>query len=419
MATRDREAQGSRSRDPETEGLDGKWPTLIILSLATLLGMSVWFSASAVVPALTEVWDLNDSGQAWLTMSVQIGFVVGALGSSILTLADRLPARWLMAVSAGLAGLATALVPLAGGLSMALVLRFTTGAVLAGVYPVGMKLMSTWTKADRGLGIGLLVGALTFGSGAPHLLNVFGGLEDWTRVLYLSGGLAAGGGLLAALFIREGPYSSPLQRFDPRHAVEILRNREVVLANLGYLGHMWELFAMWSWLPVFLLASFTAVGLSPVVASLVSFGVFVMGALGSLLAGGFADRLGRTKITSAALGVSGACSLAIGFLFGGPPLALIALSLVWGLAVVADSAQFSAAVSELSDRRTVGTALTLQTSLGFLLTLLTIRLIPSLVTWIGWGWAFSILALGPAVGIWAMTTLRRQPAAVRMASGRK
>ncbi len=419
QSTKGRKALTTEGSPRKSADLQGKWPTLILLSLATLLGMSVWFSASAVVPALTQVWGLNESGQAWLTMSVQIGFVVGALGSSILTLADRLPARWLMAASAVLAGAATVSVPLADGLAAALPLRFITGAVLAGVYPVGMKIMSTWTRADRGLGIGLLVGALTLGSGAPHLLNAFGGIEEWTRVLYLSGGFAVAGGLLAALFIREGPYSSPLQRFEPRHVVEILRNREVVLANLGYLGHMWELFAMWSWLPVFLLASFTAVGWSAVLASLVSFGVFGMGALGSLFAGRFADRIGRTTITSAALGISGACSLAVGFLFGGSPWAVTALSLVWGLAVVADSAQFSAAVSELSDQRVVGTALTLQTSLGFLLTLLTIRLIPSFVAWIGWGWAFSILVIGPAIGIWAMTTLRRQPAAVRMASGKR
>jgi MFS family permease len=156
-----------------------KWPTLILLSLAELLGMAVWFSASAVVPTLTAAWRLDEAGRAWLTMSVQAGFVAGAFGSAVLNLADRLPARWLFTLSALAASLATAFIPLAAhGLALALPLRFLTGLFLAGVYPVGMKIMATWTKADRGLGIGLLVGALTLGSAAPHLLNALGAAGD-------------------------------------------------------------------------------------------------------------------------------------------------------------------------------------------------------------------------------------------------
>ena len=175
-----------------------KWRTLLILALAELLGMAVWFSASAVVPALTEVWGLTDNGRSWLTMSVQIGFVVGALGSAILNLADRIPARKFFTTSALLAGLATALIPLlATGLAPALFLRFLTGVFLAGVYPVGMKIMTTWTQADRGLGIGLLVGALTIGSASPHLINAFGGVGAWQSVLYLAAFSAIVGGLIA------------------------------------------------------------------------------------------------------------------------------------------------------------------------------------------------------------------------------
>ena len=385
-----------------------KWRSLLLLSLAELLAMIVWFSASAVVNDLALRWQLDEGGKAWLTMSVQIGFVVGAFTSGVFTLADRIPSRRFFIISTFLAALSTALIPFTVEAPLlALMLRFLTGLFLAGVYPVGMKIMATWTQADRGLGIGLLVGALTVGSASPHLLNALGGMREWQSVLWLAAGLAALGGVIAIFFVRVGPYESKAPKFQLGDIRLVLSDRRVMLANLGYLGHMWELYAMWAWLFAFLSASFAMQNISSQWAGFVTFAAIAMGGIGSIIAGKVADKIGRSTVTSVSMAVSGFCALIIGFFFGGNALILSLIALIWGFSIVADSAQFSASISELADKRYVGTALTLQTSMGFLLTLFSIRMIPSLERLVGWQWAFAFLAIGPVIGIWAMQRLKR------------
>ncbi len=319
-----------------------KWRNLALIAVAQFMAMTLWFSASAVVPQLTDEWALSSAGRSWITMSVQIGFVCGALVSALATLSDRIPVRLFIAICAVGGAIANALVAAADGLAVAIVLRFLTGAMLAGVYPPGMKLIVTWCREDRGLGIGVLIGALTIGSATPHLLNaipVFGaeGMPPWEGILYATSGLAILCAIMMVTVIRTGPFDAQTAPFDLRAAGRVLASRPTRLANYGYFGHMWELYAMWTCVPAFLIACYARSDWSPEAARIAGFSVIAIGAIGCVLAGLLADRIGRTVVASASMIVSGLCALVAGLLFEQPTLATV-VCLVWGFAVVADSA---------------------------------------------------------------------------------
>jgi MFS family permease len=395
-----------RNESPFPQPGQGRWLALALMATTLVLSMSTWFSASAVLPQLRGMWNLSPGTSAWLTIAVQIGFVCGAIVSSLLNLPDIIAPRHVILGGAIGAAAANALVQVAGGPAVGIPLRFATGFFLAGVYPPAFKLMSTWFRGGRGLALGVLAAAIVVGNGMPHLVNGLGGL-DWRVVIYATSALTVVGGLIAEFAVKQGPYPFPTAVFDPRQAGRVFGNRGVRLATLGYVGHMWELFAVYAWFYAFFADALRAWG-APVgsTAAYATFAMFAAGGLGCWLGGMLADRWGKPRTAALMLVVSGSCSLLIGLLFGASPWLILLVGLVWGFTVVADSAQFSTMVTEYADQAYVGTALTLQLATGFTVTVATIWLIPLLQQVLGWRWAFAILAPGPILGVLAMLRLK-------------
>ena len=383
--------------------------------------MSLWFAASAVVPVLQVEHGLSGGQAAALSSSVALGFVTGTLLSAIFGLADRLEARTFFCVAALVGAAANAaavtLDPASAGF---VTVRFIVGLSIAGIYPVGIKMATSWATDDMGLLVGLLVGALTVGSASSFLLAALGGL-DWRTVVLGASALAVASAALVLLF-RSGPRQRPATVFRAAYVLDAWRQRPLRLANLGYYGHMWELYALWAWVAAFLQASFQTTALAleaPFWAKLAAFATIGFGVIGCLAGGALADRWGRTTLTIGAMLLSGACCLLSGFLFAAPPWLVTVFCIFWGIVVIADSAQFSASVVELSPPERAGTMVTVQTCAGFLLTMVSIHLVPPIAAAIGWQWAFAFLSIGPFLGAWAMHALRRDPSSIKLAGGRR
>ncbi len=396
------------------------WRMLILLSLAELFAMTVWFSVSAVGPALQFEIGLTHQQLAILVMAVQFGFVAGTLFSAFFNIADVINTRAVLSFSAMMAAIVNACFMFStDSFVISAILRFLTGFFLAGVYPPGMKVMAGWFRSGRGLALGALVGALTIGNALPHWIGAVL-RERWQLTLWVSSALALVGGLIVLIFVKDGPYHVAARKFNLMYSVNIFRDRPLRLAYFGYFGHMWELYAMWTWAPVFVFSVLSQNGADAIISpGVAAFLIIAAGAVGCVVYGFWADRIGRSRSTIVAMAVSGLCCFTVGFLQHLPPFLLLTVCIVWGITVVADSAQFSTAATELCEPEYTGTVLTLQTSIGFLITMVSIHLIPAVHELYDWGGAFAMLGLGPLAGITAMLLLYRTPEAVKMAGGNR
>ena len=405
---------------PESQS-QSKSRALILVSLATFFSLSVWFSTNAISSALEVEKSIDESSMAILTIAVQLGFVFGTLLIAVTNLSDLINARTLFAYAAVLAALANLLVIPFDSTPALIAARFATGAFLGGVYPPAMKVISGWYTKGRGFALGTMVGALTIGSGSPHLLrSVFS--ENWQAVIIGSSVLAISGGLILKFLVKDGPHEVKGAKFNPKYLIGAISQRGPRLALTGYLGHQWELYAMWAWIGSFMLyivGEKSLIGDRLDLASALTFLVFAVGAVASSCAGIWSEKIGRTAVTSIAMAISGGVAAFIGFIPPEMTVLIVILAMIWGASVIADSAQFSTAMTELSDPAYRGTMLTFQTGIGFALTAASIWLLPIVKDSSGWGWAFAMLALGPVVGTAAMLRLRSLPESVNLAGGKR
>ena len=397
------------------------WFALSIISICLVGAMSTWFSGTVILPELTLRSGLGESEMVWLTNAVQLGFVIGAIVLAFFNLSDSMPLILLIAFSCTLAAIANLLLIWTDTPLSIIAVRLLTGVALSGVYPSVVKLIATWFQKSRGVAMGVIIGALTLGSAAPHFFRAMTPDTDWLIVIWVSSLMTFLAGMILVFFVSEGPFYFARTRFKPSQIIQVLNNKPLALVNIGYLGHMWELYAMWAWILTFahfLLNDFDWVPFGA--PEYFSFFIVSIGAIGCVIAGYLSDIYGRCYITAALMLVSGSCAFSIGFLVNTSPFLVGLIALLWGLTIIADSGQFSAAVTELSEPNLVGTALTVQMAIGFGITMITIWLVPVFAQLFGsFQWMFLLLAPGPFIGAIAMLLLRRHPQSEKLALGKR
>jgi len=394
---------------------------LALVSICLIGALGTWFSATVILPELTLRTQLGESQQVWLTNAVQLGFVLGAVLIAFFNISDSMSLTVLIALSCTLAAVANLLLLWTDTPFGMITLRLMTGAALSGVYPPVVKLIATWFQKGRGIAMGIIIGALTVGSAMPHLFRAIAAEANWMFVIWASSLTTFLAGLIFLFFMSEGPFAFARTRFDPLQIIQVLRSKPLTLVNIGYVGHMWELYAMWAWILTFARFSEQSFEVFPFgTPEYFSFFIISVGAIGCVIAGRLSDVYGRCYTTAILMLVSGVCAFSIGFLVDISPLLFTAVALLWGMTIVADSGQFSTAVTELSEPHLVGTALTFQMALGFGVTVIAVWLVPIAAQWLGsFRWAFLFLVPGPFIGAIAMLSLRQRPEAEKLALGKR
>lgn len=379
-------------------------PVLPVIVLAQFCCTSLWFASNAVLPDMIETFQLPVSALGGLTSAVQLGFISGTLLFAIFTIADRFsPSKvfWWCAIAGAIANAACTW----SGNSYTTLLswRVLTGCCLAGIYPVGMKIAADYFDRSLGRSLGFLVGALVLGTAFPHALRALGGDWPWRYVLWATSALATAGSLLLVLTVPDGPYRHPGQGFDPGALLRVFRNTEFRRAAFGYFGHMWELYAFWAFVPVAIdLYQQLHPGTSIAVASW-SFAIIAVGGPACVIGGMFAERFGTRRTARTLLALSGLCCLLSAWFFAQSSLLLfLAFLLFWGMVVVADSPLFSTLVARNAPPTAKGTALTIVNAIGFAITIISIQLLDYWQDWVAVGLLYTILALGPVLGVAAL-----------------
>ena len=376
-------------------------PTRILPAIvfSQFAGTSLWFAGNAILGQLQEAWNLPGEAIASVTTAVMLGFIVGTFVFALFSVADRFSTTRVFFVCATLGALANVLVTLlTPSYTLLLVCRFVTGFFIAGIYPVGMKIASDWFAGKLGKALGYLVGALVVGTAFPHLLKYLGAGLSWTFVLTGTSALAFLGGLTMLFFVGEGPHRKPGARFDPAKVVSVFKEKDFRAAAFGYFGHMWELYTFWAFLPA-ILTYYDSTHTGHIDPSLWTFIIIALGSLACIFGGIFSLKHGSGKVAFAFLTISGVLCLFSPLFYDLAPVFFLGILIIWGMAVIGDSAQFSSLNAQTAPKEFVGTALTIAVSIGFALTIPSIQLLGYLSTVIDTPWLLFTLAIGPAFGL--------------------